>query len=163
MRVGCEKSVRRLRSLWMETLAMLTLSFQPSLRTVLFLEALAFPLPPAQDVFSAAGTANRRYQSHWLRNNSLPISPLLWRQLLELVSQICSSVCSASKGIYTVKTTHTDTKRLMHTKFCCHFARTKKHSCWICHCPAFYIPLSMQLAAELHRQNPPHVLHVSWT
>lgn len=53
--------------------------------------------------------ANRRHQSHWLRNHSLPISPLLWRQLLKLVSQICSSVCSASKDIYLhiVTTTHT--------------------------------------------------------
>lgn len=71
--------------------------------------SLSFPLPPVQDVLSASVATNRRHQSHWLRNHLLPISPLLWRQLLELVSQICSSVCSASKDIYlhTVTTTHT--------------------------------------------------------
>lgn len=65
-----------------------------------------------QDTLSPTATANRRHPSNWLKNHSLPISPLLWRQLLELVSQICCSMCSASNDIYlhtrtTIHTRHT--------------------------------------------------------
>lgn len=72
----------------------------------------SFPPTPVQHVRSAVVPTNRRHQSHWLRKHSLPISPLLWRQLLGLVSQIYSSMCSASKDVYlyTVAThTHTCT------------------------------------------------------
>lgn len=87
----------------METLALLVLSFGHALSGWLSLPS-GWSLPPlllpVQDVLSAAVAANRRHQSHCLRRHSLPISPLLWRQLLQLVSQICSSMCSASEDIY---------------------------------------------------------------
>lgn len=153
MRGGSEKSVRRL---W-GTANGKTGPSCPAIVAVFSEDSivsgsLSLPLPPVQDVLSVAVAANRRHQSHWLRNHSLPISPLLWRQLLEPVSQICSSVCSASKDIYlhTVTTTHKQLRTQVQTgrdkrtqEFRRHFARTKKHSCWICRCPAFYIPLTV--------------------
>lgn len=136
-----------------------------SRRIALFPEASAFPPPPVQDILSAAVAANRRHQSHWLRKRSLPISPLLWRQLLELVSQICSSVCSASKDIYLhiVTTTHTHT----------HTTRTEENALIALPEPkstpsefvAVLLSPSFSLCSwmlDLLRQNPPHVLHVSW-
>lgn len=120
MRGGSEKSVRGLRGLWMETLARLVLSFQQTLWAQRRSGSLGFLSAPVQDILSVAVAANRHHQSHWLKNHLLPISPLLWRQLLELVSQICSSVCSASKDIYLHIQQHT------HTKFFFHAAKTKK-------------------------------------
>lgn len=79
----------------------------------------SFPPLPVQHVRSAVVPTNR-HQSHWLRNHSLPISPLLWRQLHGLVSQIYSSMCSASKDVY-LYTVATQTHTCTHTQIKLHW------------------------------------------
>lgn len=101
----------------------------------------SFPPLPVRHVRSAVVPTNRRHQSHWLRKHSLPISPLLWRQLLGLVSQIYSSMCSASKEVYlytvaTHKHTHVHMHETTLNSFIT-FPGTKVESHWICHCPVF--------------------------
>lgn len=101
-----------------------------SLRTALFLEALASPcrqyktssLRPAllTDAISHTGSETTRFQSHHCcEGNCLSLS--------HKSAPPCA--LQAKKYIYTPSKQHTDTKRLMHTKFCSHFARSKKHSC----------------------------------
>lgn len=109
-------------------------------------------------------STNRRHQSHWLRNYWLPISPLLWRQQLRLVSQICSSVCSASKDVYlyTVTTHTTRTHKPNPAELFHHFCQNQRRL--VLNFSLFKkkidILVWMSLLLDLHRQNPPHVLHV---
>lgn len=102
-----------------------------------------FNLPPVQDVLCICCCKQTPSVTLFLASN-----PRLWRQLLKLGSQICFSVCSASKDTYLhpVKTTHMHAlTQTYDTKVkCTHNSpsacQDQKLFHWICHCPAFYIP-----------------------